>query len=376
MKERNTKFTVLSAIAMVLVILGHLNFNVLTFGDIFSYYSYHVLIFVFISGYFYKTENEDRIIRYILHKLKTLMLPYFVWNVIYGLVAVMLHGAGFELGQEFNIYNLLVAPFVGGHQFMYNAVAWFVPALFLLEVCNVCARKILSFCRIRNEWIIASLYLIAGIFAIYMAIRGSVYDYYKIPGRLMLMAPVFQLGRLYKDKLERLDIIPSAIYIPVLFAINLLLVLTMGGLNYSVVWVTGFANGPIVPYITAVTGIALWLRIAGIIAALIESGGRSDSITANVIRYIGSNTYSIMMHQLMAFLCINAIFNALSKAGLCSDFDAVSYHTDIYYTYNLMGCEGFKWAYFALGIMLPLVIGWCTDRLLKRALVIFKKDKN
>ena len=83
-----------------------------------------------------------------------------------------------------------------------------------------------------------------------------------------------------------------------------------------------------------------------------------------------------MMHQLMAFLCINAIFNALSKVGLCSDFDAVSYHTDIYYTYNLMGCEGFKWVYLALGIILPLFIGWCADGLLNKALVILKKDKN
>lgn len=363
MKERNTTFTVLSAIAMVLVMLGHLNFNVLTFGDLFPYYSYHVLIFVFISGYFYNPDNEQKVLAYILHKAKTLMLPYFIWNLVYGIIANLLHGAGFEIGEKLSIYNLLVAPFAGGHQFMYNAVSWFVPALFMLEVCNIAGRKILSVLKIKNEWLILAGYLLLGMFAIFMAIRGSVYDYYKIPGRIMVMAPILQMGRIYREKLERYDSLPSVVYIPLLFIINLLLVITQGGLNYSVVWVTGFANGPVVPYITAVTGIALWLRIARLVAEYISDDKHKLQTSAKVIKYFGENTYSVMMHQLIVFMAIKTVFYALSECKLVTDFDLLLYRTDIYYTYVPAGCEAFKWGYLFVGIAGSLLIGTACSRL-------------
>ena len=375
MKDRNTTFTVLSAIAMILVMLGHLDWNVLTFWGLFPYYSYHVLIFVFVSGYFYKPENENNILKYIVHKAKTLMLPYFVWNLIYGLVACMLHSAGIQIGEGLSVYNLLVAPFAGGHQFMYNATAWFVPALFLLEICNVIARRILSFVKIRNEWIIMAGYLAVGVFAVFMAIRGSVYDYYKIPGRLMVMAPALQLGRIYRDKLEKIDRLPAFIYIPVLFAVNLLLVKTQGGLNYSVVWVTGFANGPVIPFVTAVTGIALWLRIAKLIAELLDGKFEGRAIT-KAIKFFGSNTYSVMMHQLIAFMGIKSIFAVLANAGVCADFDKVQFATDVYYTYVPSGLEIFKLVYMITGIIISLLIGAGSSWIAGKISAMIKKERN
>lgn len=375
MKERNITFSLLSAIAMVLVILGHLDFNVLTFGGLFPYYSYHVLIFVFISGYFYKPENENHIIKYVIHKFKSLMLPYFIWNVIYGLVTVLLKNVGFEIGGEFNLYNILVAPFVGGHQFMYNAVSWFVPALFMLEICNICARKVMSLAGIRNEWVITALYLIVGILAIYLAIRGSVYDYYKIPGRLMVMAPAFAFGRLYREKLERIDVIPTLIYIPALFLINLVLVLTQGGLNFSVVWVTGFANGPVIPYITTITGIAIWLRVAKLIAAFIEKRNAAGAPLSKALLYFGSNTYSVMMHQLIVFMGIKAIFMAMYDAGTCKDFNITLYRTDAYYTYVPAGMEWMKVLYLLAGIVFPLLLCLCGGKITKIANNFVKKDR-
>lgn len=367
MKERDTTFTILSAIAMVLVMLGHLGYDLLTFGGLFPYYSYHVLIFVFISGYFYKPENEEHIGKYIIHKLKTLIIPYLIWNIIYGLITLLLHQFGFFIGEEFNIWNIIVAPFVGGHQFMYNATAWFVPALFMLEVCNIFARSVLRHFKLTNEWILFIMYLMVGIFAVYMAIRGSVYDYYKIPGRIMVMAPLFGLGRVYRTKLQILNKVSPVIYIPVLFLINYLLVKTQGGLAYSVVWVTGFANGPLIPFVTAITGIMLWLCISRSCSGFIDRFAIGEKIPVKALKYFGNNTFSVMMHQLIVFMGIKEIFYLIFKNGAgCSDFDALLYHTDVYYTYVPGGIEAFKLIYLIVGIVVSLLICRATGYILNR----------
>ena len=368
MKNRNNTFTILSALAMLLVILGHLNFGCLSFCGLFPYYSFHVMIFVFISGYFYKSVSEDNILQYIWHKTKTLLLPYFAYNLIYGIVATILHKYGFEIGGELSIYNLFVAPFVGGHQYMYNATAWFVPALFMLEVCNVIGRKTLSFFKIKDEWIIFVLYLFIGMFTVFMAKRGSVYDYYKIPGRIMLMAPCFGMGRIYREKLEKYDIMPSSLLIILLFIMNLILTKTHGGLAYSVVWVTGFANTIATPFITALTGIWLWLRIAKVIDVLTADRSGIAKHIRNALLYFGQNTYTVMMHQLIVFMGIKEVFFVLYKNGnkLVSDFDQVLYHSDVYYTYVPSGVEWVKIVYVVLGILLPLSCKWIVDRVLEK----------
>lgn len=354
-KERNLTFTILSALGMTLVMLGHLDYGILTIGGLFPYYSFHVLIFVFVSGYFYKPEVEESIVRYFLHKAKTLLLPYFIWNLVYGIIATILHGFGFVIGGSISLYNLFVAPFHGGHQFMYNATAWFVPALFLLEMCNIIGRRILRFLRLRNEWVIAILYLMVGCFAVFMAMRGSVYDLYKIPGRLMVMAPAFALGRLYKEKLEKFDVVPTIILIPFLLGINAILGATHNGLAYSVVWVTGFANTPITPFITMTTGIWLWLRIASLISRLVSI--KPKALFCRAISYYGNNTYSVMLHHLFVFMMIKSIFAIFSAKGLAFlDFDLELFHSDVYYTYIPGGIAAFKLVYLLCGVVISLAI--------------------
>lgn len=364
-KNRNLQFSILSSIAMTLVLLGHLDWNILDMGGIFPYYSYHVLIFVFISGYFYKTDDEENVIGYIGRKAKRLLFPYFLWNVFYGCLATYLHTKGFAIGQSISLWNLFIEPFLGGHQFMYNAAAWFVPALFLLELCNIVGRRILHSIKIDNEYLIMAIYLTIGILSVYLAKRGSVYDYYRLPARLMLMAPAFQFGHLYAAKLEKWDITPSIIFIPLLFAVNLIVGYNAGGLAYSVVWVTGFANTPLTPFITAFTGIMLWLRISRIIAfaiqRVLESGianSRNPVIKLrSFLLFYGNNTYSVMMHHLFVFFLSNttiAQLNHLVKNQLA--FDDSIYRFHIYYVPEMP----VKLLYVLQGVSIPLLVAYFT----------------
>nr|MDE7049100.1 acyltransferase family protein [Lachnospiraceae bacterium] len=118
---------ILSAIGIILVVAGHLGYNLFDIGGLFPYYSFHVFIFLFVSGYFYRREAEERIGRYLIGKCVTLLLPYFVWNLFYGILSNLLHGAGFSIGETLSLRGLFLSPFLDGHQFMYNFPAWFVP---------------------------------------------------------------------------------------------------------------------------------------------------------------------------------------------------------------------------------------------------------
>ena len=63
--KENKEFRILSAIGIILVVAGHLGYDAFDIGGLFPYYSFHVFIFLFVSGYFYKEEAEDRIVSYI-----------------------------------------------------------------------------------------------------------------------------------------------------------------------------------------------------------------------------------------------------------------------------------------------------------------------
>lgn len=362
--KRNETFVILSAFGILLVMLGHLDFPILTMGGLFPYYSFHVMLFSFISGYFYKKEDEAHIPSYLKRKCLHLLLPYCIWNILYGILATVLHGFGMGIGEDISLYNLTIAPFLSGHQFMYQAASWFVPALFLVELCNIIGRKVLSLIRIHNEYIIMALYLFVGLAAIFLAKRGSVYDYYKLPARIMLLAPCFQFGHLYKEKLEQKDTLPGSIYFVIIlllqFAIN---IAAEGQLAFSAVWVTGFAHSIFLPYLTTLTGIAFWLRIARELTPYLRNN--------RFVQYLGTHTFSVMMHHLLGFFLINCIFfgfyslftaNTPSLIGhWFSDFDVSLFKTDIYYVFMPYGTGTVKWLYLAAGLAVSLGLSRAED---------------
>ena len=347
--KENREMRMLSAIGIILVIAGHLGYSLFDIGGLFPYYSFHVFIFLFVSGYFYKQEAEDNIISYLIGKCVTLLLPYYIWNLLYGIMTVILHKAGFTIGQELSLYTLLIAPFDGGHQFMYQFPAWFVPVLFTVEAANVCMRKVLSLIKLNNEWIIFAGCILFGILTVWLAISGHVWGPYKILGRILFMLPGFQLGHLYKEKLERYDTLSDGLYFLIVMGIQLLITVFCGGLAFSAVWVSSFANGPVIPYVTIITGIAFWLRIARIIKDIPYISGK--------MIYIGRNTYAIMMHHIFAFFLVKSVFYAFHMlTGLCKEFDVSMFFSEINFIYLPGGAEAGKWIYLFAGIAIPLMI--------------------
>ncbi|NBI92716.1 acyltransferase [Lachnospiraceae bacterium] len=357
--QTNNTFRIFSAICIILVVAGHEDFHIFDFGGMFPYYSFHVMAFLFISGYFYQETSEGNFLFYIKRKFLRLMLPYFLWNLFYGLLASALHRIGFSIGDGLSFKTLFLDPFLGGHQFGYHFASWFVPALFLIEVLNVCMRKILALLRLKKEWLILFATLATGMLTVWFAIGGHVWGYYKLPGRILFMFPVYQLGILYKKKLERYDTLPSKYYFALLFILQLAIVLNNGGLAYSAVWCTSFVNGPAIPYLTTITGIAFWLRVSRLLTPL---SGQLKGLT-----FLGASTYAVMMHHILGFMLLKAILYGLSPfLTSLSTFDRAAFLSDIGYIYLPNSSDAFKWVYLAAGIGFSLLMQHITGKIARQ----------
>ncbi|MBR6389851.1 MAG: acyltransferase family protein [Lachnospiraceae bacterium] len=358
--DRNRTMGILTGIAIILVVLGHLDMNELSVFGLFPYYSFHVCIFLFVSGYFYKPESETGVFKFIGRKALRLLLPYYICNLIYGIISTVLSKYGFTFCQPISLRNLFIEPFLGGHQFGLNFASWFVPALFIVEVINILARRFLTLIRLTDELLLRIhtdrdvimfvCTLAAGIATVYLAQGGHVWGLYKTPGRILFMIPVYELGILYRSHLEEYDKrIPDAVCLGALCAVQLIIYsLSEGLLNFSVVWCTSFASYAWVPYATTVTGTWLWLRIARMI---------TDSSPGHALDRIGASSFHIMMHHVAVFRVIDLIMYGLS---LCikdmTPPDMTRYLTDAVYVYLPGDMYPWKCVYLAAGILIPVFI--------------------
>lgn len=368
----NVAFGILSALAILMIVAGHAGYDILTVGGLFPYYSFHVPLFMFISGYFYRREEEEEPLLYLKKKAKRLLLPYFIWNVIYGMLAWALRAfGGFNLGNAVSLKSLFLDPFLNGYQFLYNFAAWFVPVLFLIEMMNLCMRLVLRKLHLDNEWLILLGSLLVGMAVVQLAIGGRVWGLYKTPGRILFLYPCFQMGQFYKKKLEAKDTLANLPYFAIVTGVQVVLSLCCNGLAYSSVWCTGFANGPVIPYVTVVSGVAFWLRVAKILAPLFgKSGGGTEAPrnpAGGFLLYLGRNTYAVMMHHIMAFMLVKMILAGIAAhTGYLADFDFVEFHGNIDYYYVVKGEEAFKMVYLAAGVALPLFLQKGLDVLKER----------
>ena len=277
-------------------------------------------------------------------------MPYFIWNFIYGVISTVLLKFGFYYGAPLSLKTFVFDPFMGGHQFGLNFASWFVPVLFLIEVINIVARKVLQFFKIKWEILIFLCSLMAGMVTVALSIRGSVWGYYRHFGCILFLFPIFQGGHFYKREVEkRLKNLPVWFIIVTVCLIQYVTLLcTKGQVAYSAVWCSGFLHNPVVPFITTFCGIIFWLSMARILSSLWKKN--------NLIDRIGDNTYSIMMHHCTGFFIVNIFYMILSFLGVLNDFNMADFQNSYEYRYLLLGMENGKWIYLVMGILFPLIV--------------------
>lgn len=372
--QENKTMRILTALGIILIVAGHLNMDLLGFGGIFTYYSFHVYIFLFVAGYFYKKEDENNIPAYILRKIKTLLVPYYILHFIFGLISTFLNLGGIHVGGKLSIWSLLVDPFLGGHLYMLDFPGWFVPALFVTEIINILIRNVLGhWVKKQLDILMFILSLLLGVATVWLSIGGHIWGYRSTPARWLLMLFGVEFGCLFKNKIEPLlekilekyvnkKILLVILYFLLIIVVQLPIWYISGGLAFSVVWSTSFANGPIIPFVTVITGILLWLGIAYILAQLSD-----NNIVLKGFFAVGRNSFGIMMGHIAILFFINSLCGLLNRYGnLFKDFDFVKYAEDVNYQYLYAGWNATHLINLLLCVAIPVMISIFCKKLTKK----------
>lgn len=356
------RFKLLYAIGMIMIVCSHCQGGSISFevSGWFPYGGVHVMLFVFGSGYFYQKESQLHVLSQIGRKIKHLILPLYLYNFAYGFLVWISHLKGFQIGEMPSLYHLLVSPITSGHQFMYNLAGWFVMPLFMAEVFYLLIRKLLSWSNDRiAEWVFFVIGILSGICAGQLACMNLNTGWWLVLVRMLYFTAFYSLSVFYRAILEKYDRkIPSFWYFTCIFVLKLVIIIICGkSPDYVLSWCNNFTEGPFIPLVVSMLGIAFWFRVATILAPVI---GKSK-----YINLIADNTYSIMMNQFLGFMVLKTIFVSLALTiGIFADFDMVSYKTDIWWLYLPGGIGQMRLLYVIFGIVIPILIQWCINRVL------------
>ena len=369
-KTINYQFKLLYALGMIFVLAGHVrNGGINLFYDWFPPSSFHLMLFMFASGYFYDSLYESKIIAYIWKKVKRLVIPLYLWNSFYGLIVLFTKTYGIlHIGKDFNFNNLILAPINYGHQFAYNLCGWFIAPLFMVQIYNILSRKLIKsvFGGI-NEWLFLIFNIILGLLGVYLGIHGYNKGWYLPLDRFLLFVPFYEAGILYQKQLQDKDYLNNILYFGLIGSITLVLIYRYGGLpTINMGWIKNFKdNNLFLPFIESILGIAFWLRASRILTPAI---GRSK-----YINIIADNTWSIMIHQFTGFMMLKTLFYFISVyTPFFHNFNVLKFKSDIWYCYIPGGRPQMAILYLIAGIIVPLIIHWGV-RKIQMKLTAYKK---
>lgn len=350
------KINILKALAIVLVVSGHLEFR---FFDMFPPYSFQLALFFFISGMLFKEKYLDNAADFIKRRVKSLLLLYFLYSAFYAIVTVILAKlTGKFWGMDLNLYNFFVTPFLNGHQFDLSCPMWFVTQLFITMVTFLFLERMFRNLSTTKKSII---YTLMGFSAIPLSKVFSLTPVFLVIIRTMFSLFFVYLGHFYIKKIHG----NYNIFTPKILGIVLCLQAVLWhfnrdfdlvhgiGLSYVLVWAR-FDSQIIVPVLTSITGIWFSLFFIEITYNYLKD--------IKFVRLIGENTYHIMANHLFVMYIITAVIFKLNGIPISER----NTH-NIYWIFNPVQNT---YLYFILTMIITTYTGVFLKRIKKRLPVI------
>jgi len=349
----NYTFKILYALGIIFICAGHCNdggFSI--FYEFFPPYSFHLGLFMFAFGYFYKNKDENNVLNFIWRKVKHLLVPLYLWNFFYGIIIHLIKPFGFFTNANFSalgLNSLFIYPIFHGQQFELNRGGWYIIPLFIVHIANIFARKLFKTLKIEiNELVYFTICLGLGALGIFLAKNGYQNHFQLLLCRCLYFVPFYSLGILYK-KYEHIDKLNSIAYFSIIITIALFYIFKYGSMpTFLPSWIQ-FGSNPIKPFVVGILGIALWLRVAKILEPAIGQN--------KYVNIIANNTYSIMINQFLGMMIVKSVFAFIHiNTSLCSNFDMAKYKTDVYYYYLPHNLSQMNIIYLVAGIVFSIYL--------------------
>ena len=353
-KEFSNKVNVLKALAILLVVSGHLEFSL--FG-MFTPYSFQLALFFFISGYLFKDKYLDDVVTFIKRRIKSLLVPYFLYNTFYlGVTVLVAHLTGKFWGQPVSLKNFFITPFLNGHQFDLSCPLWFVTQLFITMIVFLFLFRVLKKSS-DNKFFHLAVFAILGFFAIPLSKLITLDPVTLVVVRTMFSLFFVYLGYYYRNYIEnKIDIFTLKWAGAIITLQSILWLFNRDfdpehgiGLSYVLVWAR-FDQQLIVPIITALTGIWASLLVLKLIYPYVKD--------SKFFFYMGDTTYHIMANHLLVMYIITAIFLHINGIPI-----QVRANHDIYWIYNPIQTT---YLYFVLTMVISTYSGVALKQIKKK----------
>lgn len=304
---------------MIAVIGGHCGINFLSW---FPVYSFHMPLFMFISGYFFHDKSFRLFIK---GKAKHLVFPFLIWNLIFGLICAVLRWAGvIAFGKEISVQALLIDPFVTGDQFVFNCPTWFVGTLIEVQILYWCLHRL---CK-GNLKILTLISFAFYFLSLYMAFH----QFFPVSGLYWLVVEkvcfcfiFYQIGLFYKKFLDNRDSFSINKIILLVIFNGILLGFVFPDIGFFLAYMKFPTHKILLPLAASVSGIYLYIQIAELL---------KDKVSRHsFLGFIGEHTFSIMTLHLFFFWILNTVFLWLKNFGIfpLRSFDYDKYMHSVYF---------------------------------------------
>jgi fucose 4-O-acetylase-like acetyltransferase len=284
---------ILKAFGIIMVVIGHVSKPF----KLFTPYSFHMALFIFVSGYFYNYAKYEENPFDFIRKRFRMIIYYFLYNLFYAVVNYYHFKLYLDIPKHFfTLKNFFIMPFMHGHQYLFIVPAWFIPALFIIQVTFLFVHKYLRR-FITSKTALLIIYLTVACGGILLANSGRNRGIYLPLVRTCFGFFFYYLGIYYREALESKNIF-NIINLGIVLLIQNLLHLKYGDIDYGLAWGM-FNRNFMLPIITSITGIYFYTYLSKVIYR--------DWKRYNPLILIGRHTFSIMINHLFVFLLLNII---------------------------------------------------------------------
>ncbi len=347
---RETKFSILKAIAIICVVLSHAGISGWLFNFVFIF---HVPIFFICAGYFFNTKYLTDERTYIVHRFKGLYLPFVRWSLFF----LLIHNVLFPLGilsetygnagggvthpytwQQFSQHAWSIVSNMSGYDQFLCGAFWFFRALLLASIGFLLMFKLLNrSAQLRDykhtAWgvLFITLLLITWKTTTHLNLTGVAQGGYRELMGMAFMTAGFLLKQ-YEvcDKLNWKTALTS----------GTILLLASCFFPSSMVWNPNFTQFISLP-LPAIAAFVMFTYISAWI-------DRHPGLIKRTFAYIGEHTLYIFAFHLVAF----KVVSALKVWFYDLPWEAVGGHPVVFTPAN-----NWIWVilYLAAGVILPLL---------------------
>lgn len=339
--NRNSLMDVARGIGILSIVIGHCCYGLeipfihVKLGEF--VYSYHLMIFFFVSGFFFKKEYVKELDKYIGKRLCKFISMLWTYNFIF----VLLHNFLVDKGMisSIEIYKMsdIVSMGIRGILMKYTeellGACWFLPMFFIgIALFAVLFSLIENNFGNKKLWGHFSVIIISALLGLYANVRGLKWEY-EIQTSILAIPVIYMgyIGRQYWNEIKKritwYGTIISFIFIVIILKLNI------GIIELSV---NSIINQELF-YPVTIAGIYFCIGLANII--------NKCKLTETIFAKMGKNSFHIMALHFCGFKIVDYIYARMNEI------------TDTVQTGRFPHSEfGLHWTYVIFSIIFSLII--------------------